>query len=38
MKRAAGQVKESAGMAGRTVVDQVRQHPIPAMLIGAGIA
>lgn len=42
VKRAAShmkhQVTDSAGQAGRTVVRQVRAHPMPAVLIGAGIA
>jgi len=38
MKRAAGQVRHSAGEAGRTLVHQLQQHPVPALLIGAGIA
>jgi ElaB/YqjD/DUF883 family membrane-anchored ribosome-binding protein len=36
--KAAGQVKEKAGNAGRAAYSQVRQHPLPALLIGAGIS
>jgi ElaB/YqjD/DUF883 family membrane-anchored ribosome-binding protein len=35
---AAGQVKEKAGNAGRAAYSQVRQHPLPALLIGAGLS
>ena len=38
MKKAASQVKHSAGDAGRTIIHQVQAHPVPALLIGAGIA
>jgi len=38
VKDAAGQVKEKAGYAGRAAYSQVRQHPLPALLIGAGIS
>ena len=38
VKQAAGHVKDTAGDAGRTIVRQVQQHPIPSLLIGAGIA
>lgn len=36
--KAAGQVKAKAGDAGRAAARQVRQHPLPALLIGAGIS
>ena len=38
VKQAARQVKHSAGDAGRTIIHQVQAHPMPALLIGAGIA
>ena len=36
--KAAGQVKAKAGDAGRVAARQVREHPLPALLIGAGIS
>jgi len=36
--RAAGQVKEKAGTAGRAAYSSVREHPLPSLLIGAGIS
>src|SRR5687767_954543 len=36
--KAAGQVKEKASTAGHAAYSGVRQHPIPALLIGAGIS
>lgn len=38
MKHAAGNVKAAAGNMSRKVAGQVRDHPIPTLLIGAGIA
>lgn len=38
VNKAAGQVKAKAGDAGRVAVRQVREHPLPALLIGAGIS
>lgn len=38
MSKAAGQVKEKAGVAGRAAYSQVKQHPLPTLLIGAGIS
>lgn len=35
---AARQAKSTAGQASRTVVHQVREHPMPSLLIGAGLA
>lgn len=36
--KTAGQVKEKASDAGRVAYQQVKQHPLPALLIGAGIS
>ncbi|HEX7860139.1 MAG TPA: DUF3618 domain-containing protein [Verrucomicrobiae bacterium] len=36
--KAAGQVKEKASTAGRAAYSGLREHPIPALLIGAGIS
>ena len=36
--RTAGQVKEKASDAGRVAYQQVKQHPLPTLLIGAGIS
>ena len=38
MKETAGQVKDKASGAGRVAYEQVKQHPLPTVLIGAGIA
>lgn len=38
VRQKAGQVKEKAGTAGRAAYSQVKQHPLPALLIGAGIS
>jgi len=36
--RAAGQMKDKASTAGRAAYSSVREHPLPALLIGAGIS
>jgi len=38
MKKAAGQVKDTAAVVSKTIYHQAQQHPLPALLIGAGIA
>jgi hypothetical protein len=38
VKEAASHAKHAAADAGRTVIRQIKQHPVPAMLIGAGLA
>lgn len=38
MKKAAGQVKDTAAVVTKTIYHQAQQHPLPALLIGAGIA
>ncbi|MGZ8900033.1 MAG: DUF3618 domain-containing protein [Limisphaerales bacterium] len=38
VKDTAGQVKDKASDAGHFAFEQVKQHPLPAVLIGAGIA
>lgn len=35
--QAAGKAKESVTKMGRKVVDEVREHPLPSLLIGAGV-
>jgi ElaB/YqjD/DUF883 family membrane-anchored ribosome-binding protein len=35
--RAARKAKQTAGRAGRKIIEQVREHPLPSMMIGAGI-
>ena len=38
VKQAAGHARDSAADAGKVVIRQVKRHPIPALLMGAGLA